>query len=334
MHRSDGPDKRMNEMLYLTDDGLQFDNSILWLDSQKSGKYSFLSSASSLKDRYNSQVIVSEETHELLKLHNPELKSLICQYNRPFSLGRYDLELIPSGSALGASSLSIETGSERILYAPSLCDYKHSLARGLQLKPVDYLVLQVDHCDPLKPFWHLRKKEQQRLLEGVEASLAQGKKPVVFTPLLHTASELTAFFSENGISVFAHKVVFDINKIYQRFGHNVGEFELLNLGKESPQKGVYLVPPSFRSKKIFLSNDNHALFYISDRGENVSASSESSTFDIQLPERNTNLSKIIKQIAPKKTFLFGPYATRFLAQSRTNENAMEIIHPFHQVSLL
>ena len=97
--------KPIAERLYLTDDGIQFDQSRLWLDSKQSGALSFLASASLVRERYKNQVIVSEETHKLLKLYNPSLNALICQYNRPFSIGRYNLELLPAGNVLGGASL-------------------------------------------------------------------------------------------------------------------------------------------------------------------------------------------------------------------------------------
>ena len=334
MHQADGQDKTITEKLYLTDDGLQFDNSILWLDSQKNGKLSFLSSALSVKERYNSQVIVSEETHKLLKLYNPDLKALICQYNRPFSIGRYDLELLPSGSALGASSLYIDTGSEKILYAPTLSETKTSLARSLQLKPVDYLILRVDHCDPLKSFFSQRKKELNNLVESVKKCLQSGKTPVVLAPLLHTASELCSVFSEEKLKTFAHKVIYDINKIYEDFGHPVGSCELLNLNKEAPSEGVLIVPPSFRSKKIFLSTENHEFFFVCDKGDTTHLPNSCDTFMIPLPERNLNITKMIKQIEPKKTFLFGPYATRFAALNRSLNTPIEVLQPYHQKPLL
>lgn len=326
-------ERTVSEKLYLTDDGLQFDNSILWLDSRKNGKLSFLSSAGLVRERHDSQLIVSEETYKLLKLYNPNVKALVCQYNRPFSIGRYDLELLPSGSALGASSLYIDTGSEKILYAPALSDSKMSLARSTQYKDIDYLILRVDHCDSLRPLLAKRKEELNRLVFAIKNCLKENKIPVVLSPLLHTASEISSLFSEEGIRVLAHKHIFEINQVYESFGHKIGDYSLLNLAKKDIN-GALLVPLSFRSKKLLLPAKSHEIFFINDKLDSSYSQNSPNTFNIPLPEMNINLSKTIKELKPKKTFLFGPYATRFASLNKSVGFPLEVVHPFHQVSLL
>ena len=326
-------DTNMDQKLYLTDDGLQFDKSILWLDAQSNGELSFLSTAGSVCERYKAQVIVSEETHALLKLSNPKLNALVCQYNRPFSIGRYSLELLPSGSVLGGASLFIDTGKEKILYAPTLSESKGFLARIVQFKKIDYLIARVGHNDPVRSLLTKRKEELSRLLSCVKASLEAGKSPVVFSPLLHTASELSVFFSEFGLKPLVHKKIFDINKIYESFGHKVGEYDLLKLSSHE-RKTVCLVPQSFRSKKFSFFDGKDDFFFVNDRFDTSYTHANIPTFHIPLPEMNIQLSKVIKDLKPKKTFLFGPYATRFAQQNKNLDFDIEILQPFHQSALL
>ena len=326
-------DRTVSDKLYLTDDGLQFDGSILWLDSKKNGNLSFLSSAMSVRERHESQVIVSEESYQLLKLYNPALKALVCQYNRPFSIGRYDLELLPAGSVLGGASLLIDTGYEKILYAPILSDSKNPLTRALQSKPIDYLVLRVDHCDSIRSLVAKRKEEQARLVHSVESCLAQGRIPVVLTPLLHTASEVCSLLSKKGLRVLAHKHIANVNKIYETCGHPVGNYKVLNPSKEEAP-AVFVVPPSFRSKKIFLSTKEHQFFFVNDKLDSSYDHTNCDTFNIPLPQIGTNVLKIVKDLKPKKTFLLGPYAKKFVSLHKSTGLDLEVLDPFHQASLL
>src|SRR5690348_7431391 len=103
-----------------TDDGLHLANSILWLDSQDSGDLSFLSSATTSFQPKVPQVIATEETIKILEAYRKKPNALVCQYNRPFSIGRLKMELLPSGCVLGGASLYVETDKGRILYAPQL----------------------------------------------------------------------------------------------------------------------------------------------------------------------------------------------------------------------
>lgn len=326
-------ERAINEKLYLTDDGLRFDRSILWLDSKKNGNLSFLSSAHSVRERYSSQVIVSEETAELLKLYNPELKSLVCQYNRPFSIGRYDLELLPAGSVLGGASLYIDTGVEKLLYAPMLSDSSSLLAKFFQSKEVDYLILKVDHCESTRSLLARKKEEEERFLNSVKACLEEGKTAVVLAPLLHTATTICSLLASTGVDVLAHKHVHEVNKVYNSFGHKIGETHLLNL-RNIPEGGALVVPPSFRPKQLLRTKKGHQFFFINDRLDASYDYASSDTFHMPLPQASLNILKTIKDFNPRKTFLFGPYAKKFSSIHKSSGLDLEVLHPFQQNSLL
>ena len=98
-----------------TDDGLHLANSILWLDAQDSGDLSFLSAASTTFHPKVPQVIATEETIKILEAFRKKPNALKCQYNRPFSIGRLRIELLPSGSVLGGASLFVETDQGKLL---------------------------------------------------------------------------------------------------------------------------------------------------------------------------------------------------------------------------
>lgn len=327
------PQRTVSEKLYLTDDGLRFDDSILWLDSKKSGSLSFLSSAHSVRERYSSQVIVSQETQELLKLYNPELKSLVCQYNRPFSIGRYNLELLPAGSVLGGASLYIETNSEKFLYAPMLSRSNSVMTQFFHSKEVDYLILKVDQCENNRDHLIRKKDEENRLLQAISTCLNEGTIPVVVTPLLHTASTLCLLLYSSGVSVLAHKHVYDVNKIYESFGQKVGDFKQLNLKKIEERK-VLMVPPGFRLKQLLQMEKRYRIFFVNDR-VNFSCDYKShDVFHISLPQASLDIVKTIKEFKPKKTFLFGPYAKKFSSIHKSSRLDLEVLNPFQQSSLL
>src|SRR5690349_6055959 len=81
--------------------GLHLKSSILCLDAQIDGQLTFLSSASELMKAIGMRVIATEETTKILETFGLKTNSLICQYNRPFSLGKLSMELLPSGHCLG-----------------------------------------------------------------------------------------------------------------------------------------------------------------------------------------------------------------------------------------
>src|SRR4051812_41501371 len=126
--------KQSSIVVKQTDDGLHLADSILWFDSQLSGDLSFLSSASSNYLPKVPQVIATEETIKILEACRKKPNALVCQYNRPFSIGRLKMELLPSGCVLGGASLYVETGNGRLLYAPQLQPNRIPTVRQMQLK--------------------------------------------------------------------------------------------------------------------------------------------------------------------------------------------------------
>ena len=134
-----------------TDDGIHLSNSILWFDSRANGQLSFVSSAQCPSKVQVPQIITTEETLKILAAQKNEPQThnaLVCQYNRPFSIGRLRMELLPSGGILGGASLYVETEQGRLLYAPYLQTQKSGTVRQMQLKKAHTLILNAYHPDP------------------------------------------------------------------------------------------------------------------------------------------------------------------------------------------
>ena len=86
-----------------TEDGINIDGSILWLDSKENGEISFLSSIHLIDKTRKKQIIVSQELSGLLEIQGKSLSGLVVDYNRQFAIGKYFIELLPAGSGVGDS---------------------------------------------------------------------------------------------------------------------------------------------------------------------------------------------------------------------------------------
>src|SRR5690606_33632481 len=112
------------------------------------------------------------------------------QYNRPFSIGRLRMELLPSGTTLGGASLYVETDQGRLLYATRLQTHRISTVRKMQLKKAQTLVLGAYHADPNSAM-PSRKKEKDRLLRTIQKEIKNNRYPLVLCQPLGTAQEIT-----------------------------------------------------------------------------------------------------------------------------------------------
>lgn len=297
-----------------TEDGLHLSNSILWLDAHLRGDLSFLSSAFQPIKTTIPQVIATEETVKLLEAFRRKPNSLICQYNRPFSVGRLNMELLPTGSVLGGASLYVETDGGRLLYAPQLQTDRIPILRQMQLRKADTLVLGATHADPATPLPN-RKKEKDRLVEMVRNSIAQGKFPAIYCDPLAIAPEITHLLSKASIPVSTHSLIYRINSIYDAYGSKIGNYGLYNR-KRTKQK-VLILPISQAPLRLLSDWDSECPIFLIDDKSSTHALGDykfclSSTCDGQ------NLKEVISAVRPREIYVFGTYSKSYEEWLRPN----------------
>jgi hypothetical protein len=314
-----------------TEDGLHIADSILWLDSQLSGELSFLSSASALSQTRVPQVIATEETVKILEACRKKPHALVCQYNRPFSIGRLKIELLPSGSVLGGASLFVETDKRRILYAPCLQPNAIATVRKMQVKKANVLILGAFHPDPHQSLPN-RRKEKERLVNLMKDSLNEGRTPTILCDPISTAQEITKLFNEHGIGVAVHPTIYRVNRVYESFGSILGSYGVL--GKRHSGQRVMLVPKSRRANSILPVRDNEGPFITIEDAlpqfkrdtSDAFQTTVTDTFYLSSHCDGPELKAIIQMVGPRDLYFFGPYAKRYVAEMK--EMAAKV-HPLY-----
>lgn len=300
-----------------TDDGLHIADSILWLDSHLNGELSFLSSAAALTRTKVPQVIATEETVKILEACRKKPTALVCQYNRPFSIGRLKMELLPSGSILGGASLYVETEKGRVLYAPCLQPHPIATVRKMQVKRANALILGAFHPDPHQSMPN-RRKEKERLINALREQLEAGRYPVLLCDPISTAQELTKLLAEAGLAVSVHPTIYRINKVYESCGSSLGPYALMKKRRAGPR--VLLLPKARRGKAFFSVRDHEGpIFVIEDAlpqfrrdTSEAFATKVVDTFYLSTHCDGPELKAIIQLVAPKELYFFGPYAKRYV----------------------
>ena len=296
-----------------TDDGLHLANSILWFDSQSGGELSFLSSAITAQQPKVPQVIATEETIKILEAYRRRPNALVCQYNRPFSIGRLKMELLPSGCVLGGASLYLETDKGRLLYAPQLQTHRIPTVRQMQLKKAHTLILGTPHPDPSLPLPN-RRKEKDRLLETTHQHIANGQFPVILCEPISTAQELTKMFTDEGISVATHETIFKVNKVYESFGSKLGEYTRLSR-RQTKQKVILLPLPGRRTFLNIAGFGDAPVLSVEPSVEpflHEGSAKVKGRFTISPSCDGPEVKEIVSLVAPKELYIFGPYAKRYV----------------------
>lgn len=299
-----------------TDDGLHLTDTILWFDSQKSGELSFLSSASKAFKASNQQVIATEETVKILESIRRKPSALICQYNRPFSIGRLKMELLPSGCVLGGASLYVETDDGSLLYAPHVQTHRIPTVRQMQLKKANTLILGPTHPDPnANPA--SRKREKERLLERVTKLVGWKEPPIILCDPIGLAQELTQLFCEAGLAVAVHESLFRINRAYEAFGAKLGDYT--RYSKYTRHKVTLMPMPKGSAPSRQGSLPEGPIVMVENSFDEVKSQVASSKtpverFFLSNQSDASELKDIIASVSPKELYIFGPYAKRYVAE--------------------
>jgi hypothetical protein len=306
----------LGDRIVSTDDGLHLEGSILWLDSYKSGELTFMSSVSLPFVPKAGQVIATEETVKILESFNRKPNALVCQYNRPFSIGRLKMELLPSGCVLGGASLYLETESNRVLYAPRLQPNRISTVRNMQLKKAHTLILGVDYADPEN---HLpnRKKERERLLEKVEMLSRYKEWPVIVCDPMTVAQEVTHLLTSNDIPVAVHDTIFRIHKVYEQSGSKLGKYTKYDAKHTKGKVSIFPMPRQhFKTPRANLPEG--PLLYIESGNEKSvppgTFRNVMERFHLSPVCDGEQIREVVTAVQPKELFIIGPYAKRYAAE--------------------
>ncbi len=324
------------QKFYSTDDGIQILGSILWLDAKAKAGISFFSSAASIDQKPTGQIITTEETSKVLETLKRRPNALVCQYNRPFSIGRLKMELLPSGTMIGGASIYIENEKERILYAPHVQIQKIHTNRHIQLKKASTLLLGAYHPDPNLPPPN-RKKEKERLLEFVSSEIKKGSWPTILCDPFTIAQEITHLFSENDISVSVHPVISRIHKIYETYGIKLGNFNTYS-PRAKRQKVVILPKP--RRLKSMPSNliSNHPLIviesFVPSLNEEEIYKDIAHNFKLNMASDGKELKEVIQSVDPKELCIFGPFAKKYAEEFKSICPKVEPLYLNNQPTLL
>jgi putative mRNA 3-end processing factor len=331
-----------NRKVELTDAGLHLIDSILWLDATPSADLSFLSSVINADQlgpfkvaKRPQQVIATEETLRLLELKSKKPNGLVCQYNRPFSIGRLKMELLPSGSVLGGASLYVEHGKERILYAPYLLPQKSSTVRQMQLKKANVLIIGAFHPD-VSASMPNRRREKDRLISSAKSHISEGRYPVIYCHEFPIAQELTKELADADIPIAVHSSIYKINRIYEQFGSKLGEYSLFS-PKWTKNKLLILPMPRDGRPAVRSPVPNGPIFYVekyltSSLGPSIQTSVEERFFVSDIADLK-EIREVISVVNPKEVYVIGPYAKQYCEELRSLPQKIRPLYPNGQTCL-
>jgi hypothetical protein len=133
-----------------------------------------------------------------------------------------------------------------------------------------------------------------------------------------TAQEITKFLNDSGISVAVHPTIYRINRVYESFGSQLGQYAVVS--KRHSGQRVLILPKSRRTNQMVPVKDHCGpLLTIEDTLPQFRRDTSDSfatkildTFYLSSHCDGPELKAIIQLVAPKELYFFGPYAKRYV----------------------
>jgi Cft2 family RNA processing exonuclease len=170
------------------------------------------------------------------------------EYGVPLEFGDMRLTAYSAGHCLGSAMLLADDGSQTLLYTGDFKLDESTTSPTAELPHADILVMESTFGRPqyrLPP----RAETVARLLQLVHATLAEGKTPVIHAYPLGKSQEVTRLLTQIGIPVLQHRAVFEISRIYQQCGVDLGDFALFD-GQPLAGHAVITLPRGSREFRL------------------------------------------------------------------------------------
>ncbi len=198
--------------------GMRLRGTQLFLDSPRPAELAFVSHAHSDHTARHRQVIATAATLELLsrRVGAPQVP-FPAPFRKPFFIGALELELFPSGDALGAAQLRATVNGQRIVYTGDLNPAGSLTAEPCEVAACDVLVIESTFGRPCYRF-PPREEVYEQVRAFARGALADGQTPVFLAYPLGKSQEAIRLLVSGGFSVAAHASIADICDIYARHG--------------------------------------------------------------------------------------------------------------------
>ncbi|MDE3269090.1 MAG: hypothetical protein OYH77_02270 [Pseudomonadota bacterium] len=305
--------------VYPIGDGYHLKNSVLSLDVSGEADLSFVSSAL-MPMPEGRRIIATEDTAAIFAaLHRKKINALVCQYQRPFSVGELTLELLPSGTVLGGASLFIQTTKHSVLYAPHLQTEAVASNEPMTLRKADILVIGIHHGNFVLP---KRTHEVQRLASAIAAS---DQQLYVYCEAIGTAQEVCVLAARLGCSVAMHASIAAISKVYKP--NRVADYRLY---RRTSAYDVVILPYShikYQHRHAGVS------FYVHDTSPAPQQRRAEAEFTISRFSAGAQLRAVVSQVNPSEVYIVGDYARTHYDKIKADRTQVQPVFAEHQPTL-
>jgi putative mRNA 3-end processing factor len=173
---------------------------------------------------------------------------LEMEYGQPVEFGGMQLTAYPAGHCMGSAMLLADDGASTLLYTGDFKLGASATSVEAELPHADVLVMESTFG---RPRYRLPAREMviSRLLEIVHGAIGEGRTPVVHAYPLGKSQEVTKIITDSGVPVLQHQVVYEVSRIYEECGVDLGDFACFD-GRPLEGHAVVTLPRSAKHHRL------------------------------------------------------------------------------------
>jgi Cft2 family RNA processing exonuclease len=144
--------------------------------------------------------------------------------------------------------LYAEDEERSLLYTGDFKLGSSATSEPAELPHADTLIME---CTFGRPRYRLPPREAviQRLFALVHGALAEGRTPVIHAYPLGKSQEVTKLLTDRGVSVLQHPTIYEVSRIYEACGVDLGDFGLFD-GRPLDGHAVVTLPRGSRDFRL------------------------------------------------------------------------------------
>ena len=219
----------------------------IYFDSKRAVPLSFVSSANIDRLPKSTKIIATPQTVKLLGGKIKGSAVLSSPYGKPFTLGSYSIELIPSGQMLGAAQVVVEKDGRRIVYAGSF-KLRHTATAGyVELRRCDTLIVDCAYGAP-KFVFPPPEAVMESIFEFVNRTLFEDNIPVILINPMGKAQDLIIFLGEREVEMSLHPAMAKTLRLYEELGIRIPPYG--GIKRKHFKNKVLIAPLSYRNSAV------------------------------------------------------------------------------------
>lgn len=178
----------------------------------------------------------------------PRHRVLEMPYRRPMELGGVRLTAFPAGHCLGSAMLLAEFNGRSLLYTGDFKLDSSLTAEPAELPHAEILIMESTFG---RPRYRLPPRNQvvEQLVKLVQQALGAGQTPVIHAYPLGKSQEVTKLLTAHGVPVLQHHAIYEISRIYQSCGVDLGDVERFD-GQLLAGRAVVTLPRGMSSFRL------------------------------------------------------------------------------------